>query len=71
MAGAGVFLLLMGLILVGINVLVVIVAKNRSCSVFLVGVAGLIMIIIGVIFLAGETKIVSASESTLYTVLKL
>jgi len=58
MTGAGVFLLLIGLILVGINVLVVILADIRSCLIFLVGLAGLVMIIIGVVFIANETKIV-------------
>lgn len=52
MTGAGVFLLLIGLILVGINVLVVILADIRSCLIFLVGLAGLVMIIIGVVFIA-------------------
>ena len=57
MAGAGVILLLIGFILVGIDALVVLVAKYRSCLIFLVGLAGLVMIIVGVIFLASETKL--------------
>ena len=62
MAGAGVILLLIGFILVGIAALVVLVGHYRSCLIFLVGFAGLIMIIIGVSLLAGETKIVSSAE---------
>ena len=65
MSGAGVVLLLIGFILVGISALVILVAKFRSCLVFLVGLVGLIMIIIGVIFIATEIKIEPTTSAIL------
>lgn len=44
-------LLFIGFILVAICALVTVHAQNRSCAIWLIGVAGLVMIVIGVIIL--------------------
>jgi hypothetical protein len=71
MSGAGIVLLLIGFLMIGIALLVVLGDHNRSCLIFLVGLAGLVMLIIGVIFLARETKIDPTTTAALHRIFTL